>query len=49
MAQMLFPQIQQASGPNFRKVGKSLNLVLNAFTFTKTWDVLKAEACGLTI
>ena len=26
MVQILFPQIQQAPGPNFRKVGKSLYL-----------------------
>ena len=26
MVQMLFPQIQQGPGPDFRKVGKSLNM-----------------------
>ena len=35
MARMVFSQIQQAPGPDFREVGKSLNFIIFFFIFTE--------------
>ena len=44
MAQMFFPQIQQAPGPDFRKVRKSLKSIYKLFAYLKILhDILSAD------
>ena len=43
MVQMLFPQIQQSPGPNFRKVGKSMmSLHKHAVSLFSAWTLCKS-------
>ena len=44
MVQMLFPRIQQAPGPNFRTVGKSLD-ILAKNNFEKSQQKTKKLPC----